>query len=382
MSPVGLAAWIMGLVCAAGLVSVETGISASILEMVAGVVGGNFLGLASAPWLDFMAVFGGVVLTFLAGTEVEPAILRRKAGQSVLIGLASFILPWLAVFGYCFCLAGWTLDASLIAGCALSTASLAVVYAVLVETGLIATQSGKILMAATFVTDLSSVAALSACFAGWDLKTAVFLAVSLGMAAVAPLVLPRIFLRYGSRVIEPEIKLLFLLLFIIMALGQWGRGFAVLPVFLLGLSVARLFRKHQELKRKIRVVSFAMITPFFFIKGGMAVGLDELGAGWRLFLALFFLKIAAKFTGIWPLARRYVRSSAVYTTLLLSTGLTFGTIAALYGLQEGHINRSQFSILVMVVVASAIIPTLIAQKWFAPKSGKQEEISAREEESA
>ena len=382
MSPVMLAVWVMGLVCTAGIISVETGLSASILEMGAGLIGGNLVGLSSAPWMDFMAGFGGVVLTFLAGTEVEPAILRKKMKESVLIGLASFVFPWLAAMGFCYYYAGWTLNASLIAGCALSTTSLAVVYAVLVETGLVASQIGKIIMAATFVTDMGTVTALSLSFAGWDWKTGVFLAVSLGIVLLAPRFLPAIFLRYGSRVIEPEIKLLFLILFGIMALGAWGRGHAVLPVFLLGLSMAGLFRKHPELRRKIRVVSFAMITPFFFVKGGMSIELAGVLASWKLFLALFIVKIAAKFAGVWPLARRFVHPNAIYTTLLMSTGLTFGTISALYGLQEGFITREQFSLLVSVVVASAMIPTLIAQKWFTPKGGRREEISARKEESA
>ena len=371
----------MGLVCTAGVISVESGLSASILEMLAGVLGGNFLGLVSAPWLDFMAVLGGVVITFLAGTEVEPAILRKKMKESVLVGAASFMFPWLAVLGYCHFYAGWTLNASLIAGCALSSTSLAIVYAVLVESGLVSTKVGKVLMAATFVTNMGTVAALSMSFAGWDWRTGVFLGVSLGIVLLAPRLLPCIFLRYGSRVIEPEIKFLFLIFFLIMALGQWGRGHAVLPVFLLGLSMAGLFNKYKELKRKIRVVSFAMIAPFFFIKGGMSLGLGEVAAGWKLFVALFAVKILAKFAGVWPLASRLIRPNAVYTTLLLSTGQTFGIISALYGLEEGYITRMQFSVLVAVVVASDIIPTLIAQKWFAPKRGVREEISARDEES-
>ena len=385
MSPIVLAVWVMGLVCAAGVVSVETGLSASIFEMVAGIFGGNYLGLVSAPWLDFMAGFGGVVITFLAGTEVEPAILRKKMKESVSIGLSSFLLPWLAVTAVCYYFMGWTRNASLIAGCALSSTSLAIVYAVLVETGLVASGFGKILMAATFVTNMGTVAALSLSFSGFDWKTGVFLAVSLGIVLAAPRILPPIFLRYGSRVIEPEIKLLFMILFGIMALGQWGGGHAVLPVFLLGLSMSGLFKRHKELKGKIRVVSFAMIAPFFFLKGGMSIGLGEVFTGWRIFLVLFAVKIIAKFIGVWPLARRYIRPNAAYTTLLMSTGQTFGIISAFYGLQEGYITGMQFSVLVAVVVASDIIPTLIAQKWFAPgniRRGLRDEMSARDEDSA
>jgi len=184
-------------------------------------------------------------------------------------------------------------------------------------------------------------------------------------------------------VIEPEIKLLFLLLFAFMALGKWGQSHAVLPVFVLGLVLARMFHGHKELHRKLRIVAFAMITPFFFIKGGMNVSLADLAANGPLLLILFGIKTASKFIGVWPLAKRYANDHAEYLTLLMSTGLTFGTISALYGLQAGHITSSQFSILVAVVIATAVIPTVIAQRWFSPKLPEEvrEEVLAQEEES-
>jgi hypothetical protein len=57
---------------------------------------------------------------------------------------------------------------------------------------------------------------------------------------------------------------------------------------------------------------------------------------------------------------------ASYTTLLMATGLTFGTISSLYGLQNGIIDQNQYTILVSVVILSAFVPTLIAQKFFQP----------------
>jgi Kef-type K+ transport system membrane component KefB len=192
-----------------------------------------------------------------------------------------------------------------------------------------------------------------------------------------------VFERYGARVIEPEIKLLFFLLFVFMALGRWGQSHAVLPVFVLGLCLAKMFREHKELQRKLRIVAFAMITPFFFIKGGMNVSLSEVAENWQLLLILFGVKSVAKFIGVWPLAKRYTDNHAEYLTLLMSTGLTFGTISSLYGLQAGHITSAQFSVLVAVVIATAIIPTFVAQRWFSPALPEQiqEEVLAQEEES-
>jgi Kef-type K+ transport system membrane component KefB len=108
------------------------------------------------------------------------------------------------------------------------------------------------------------------------------------------------------------------------------------------------------------------LTPFFFLKGGMNVSLALVWANAGLLIALLGVKLVTKFIGVYPLARRYVLADSMFTTLLMSTGLTFGTISSLYGLNAGLLDRAQFSVLVTVVVASAVVPTVIAQRWFSP----------------
>jgi Kef-type K+ transport system membrane component KefB len=294
------AMWVALLIFLASAISVEAALSAAIIEIAAGVLAGNFLGLHPALWMDFLAAFGGILLTFLAGAEVDPAMLKLKLKESMLIGGFSFLVPYLAAIAYCYWEAGWTWEASLIAGCALSTTSLAVVYLVLVETGLTDSTIGKIIMASTFVTDMGTAVALSLTFAEWSLQTLWFLLGSALIIIVAPLYLPRVFERYGARVIEPEIKLLFFLLFVFMALGRWGQSHAVLPVFVLGLCLARMFRDHKELQRKLRIVTFAMITPFFFIKGGMNVSLSDVAENWSLRLILFGVRVWPSSLGSGP----------------------------------------------------------------------------------
>jgi len=384
MQTLATAALLALLVFLASVVAVEAAISVAIIEIAAGVLAGNALGIHGAPWLDFLAQFGGILLTFLAGAEVDPGLLRSKLRPSLALGGASFLLPFLASAAFAAFVAHWTPRASLIAGAALSTTSLAVVYVVLVETRLNATELGKLIMAATFVTDIGTALALSLLFAAPGWATAGFFAVSALVVLAAPRLLPPVFERYGARVIEPEIKLLFALLLGLMLLAQWGKSHAVLPAFVLGLALAPMFHRHRELQRKLRVVAFGMVTPFFFLKGGMNLSLGDLGPHVVLLLGFFLVKIAAKSVGVFPLARLHMPGAATYTTLLMSTGLTFGTISALYGLQAGHIDRAQFSVLLTTVIGTAIVPTLIAQRWFAPRltPEEQEEALARAEESA
>jgi Kef-type K+ transport system membrane component KefB len=265
-----------------------------------------------------------------------------------------------------YVLLGWTTKASLIAGTALSTTSLAVVYAVLVETGLNHTRIGKLLMSACFVTDMGTAIALSAIFIKPNAWFPLFLAVSVGLIIGLPRLAPWFFSRYGNRVIEPEIKLVFVCLFVLMVLADAAKGHAVLPAFVLGLVMARHYQQHRTEQERLRVVAFAFLTPFFFLRGGLNVSLGAVVANLGLLAVLFAAKMAPKVALILPLARRHVPEHATFTTLLMSTGLTFGTISSLYGLNAGIIDRTQFSLLVTVVVLSAIVPTAIAQRWFSP----------------
>jgi Kef-type K+ transport system membrane component KefB len=355
------------LIFVASFFSVELGLSVAIIEMSLGVIGGNFLGLHPTPWITYLAGFGGILLTFLAGAEVDTKVLKAKFKESFLIGTVSFMAPFLGAMVYARYVLGWTWPAAEIAGIALSTTSLAVVYAVLVETGLTHTEMGKILMAATFITDLGTTLALTLLFLEFNLFTLLFLIISAFLIFLVPRVYPWICRRYGERVIEPEIKFLFLVLVIFMFFAKVGASHAILPAFVLGLSMSNLFMENRKLQHRLRVVAFAIITPFFFINGGMNISLKLLLLNLGLLAQLFLVKQVTKIIGVYPLAKKFLPENAMFITLLMSTGLTMGTISSVYGLTAGLIDRTQFSILVAVVVLSAIIPTFIAQKWFQPK---------------
>ena len=154
MEPIQLAAVLAAVVVVASIVSVELGVTVALVELTLGVVVGNVFDLGSAEWLDFVATFASIVLTFLAGMEVDPAYMRRRLPASLGIGFSSFAGPFVVASLVSYFLLDWSVKASLIAGTALSTTSLAVVYAVIVERDLNATQVGKLLMSATFVTDI------------------------------------------------------------------------------------------------------------------------------------------------------------------------------------------------------------------------------------
>ena len=358
------------IVLVASLVSLKLGLSVAIIEILLGAIGGQF-GLQTQDWMTYLAGFGGILLTFLAGTEIDTDLMKENFKGSFLIGFSSFLLPFLGVATYTYFVAHWTIQAALLAGTALSTTSLAVVYSVLVESGLNKTQVGKIIMSCTFITDISTALALSILFIKPNLYTLVFIVASIVLIYFATKFSHLVFDHPAlkNKVVEPEIKYLFLLLLLFMYFANIGNGQAVLPAFVLGLLMSRHFKETSETKvvrNRLRTVAYAIITPVFFIVGGMRVSFPLIATALGLFFILFFLKIITKFVGVFFLSKKFIPQGAMYTTLLMSTGLTFGTIASVFGLTSGLINQVQYSILVGVVIMSAVIPTFIAQKWFMP----------------
>ena len=175
---------------------------------------------------------------------------------------------------------------------------------------------------------------------------------------------------WGGKVSEPEVKFLLLVLFALGWLATRAGSEAVLPAYLIGLVVAGVFQESRALMLRLRTIAFGALTPFYFIKAGLFVSIPAIISGAALIGAFLLVKMVAKLVGVWPLTRAFAmeRRSGTYTTLLMSTGLTFGTISALFGLTNGLIDQSQYTVLVTAVIGSAVVPTLIAQTWFLPET--------------
>src|SRR5712691_2512937 len=369
----GLAAVWIGLALGAALLSIWLRIATSLSEIVVGTLAGAVLGAAALgadqAWVKFLAGAGAVLLTFLAGSEIDPDAFRRQWKEATAIGLVSFFAPFLGCAAGAYWLLGWGVEASWLAGIAMSTTSVAVVYAVMLEFGFNVTDYGKTVLAACFITDLGTVVALGLIFAPFTLKTMLFVAVLAALAFIMPWFTPRFFRRYGGRPSEVEAKYLLLCLFGLGALAAWADSEPVLPAYLIGMVLAGTVGKDHALVRRLRTLTFGLLTPFYFIRAGSFVSVPALIAAPGAFLLLLIVKILTKIAGVYPVTQgfRSPRKEGIYTTLLMSTGLTFGTISALFGLSHQIVDQAQYSALVAAVIASAVVPTLIANAWFMPR---------------
>jgi Kef-type K+ transport system membrane component KefB len=385
-----LAALWFGLALFASLCATYLRISTALAEIIVGTGAQWVLGIlfgaavlaADEPWIKFLSGAGAIMLTFLAGAELDPVVFRQKWKEATAVGVASFLLPFLGCAAAAYWVLGWDVRASWLAGVAMSTTSVAVVYAVMLEYGFNKTAYGKTILAACFITDLGTVLALGFLFAPFDYKTLVFAGVAIAVFAVMPWLTPRLFQRHGDKPSELEAKFLMLVLFGVGGLAAWSGSEAVLPAYVLGMLLAGSVGRDHALIRRLRTLTLGLMTPFYFIRAGSFISVPALIAAPGAFLLMLVVKVATKCIGVYPVTR--VNGSrhqeGMYTTLMMSTGLTFGTISALFGLSNGIVDQGQYSALVAAVIASAVVPTLIANIFFLPRHLLPKHAEAVEED--
>jgi glutathione-regulated potassium-efflux system ancillary protein KefC len=352
-------------------------ISMALMEIIIGALIGYAafrLGLfeklsLDADWMKFIAGFAAIMLTFLAGSELNPETLKSKFREITVVGLVGFFAPFVGATLVALYLLDWNIRASLLTGIALSTTSMAVVYSVMIEYGLNKTAFGKSLLGSCFVNDLGTVIGLGLIFAPFTYKTLVFVAATVLLIFILPPVTEFLIRKFAYKTAAIRTKWIIFVLISMAVLAIWSGSEPVLPAYIIGMILAKTVEKDNFFVRRLRTMTTGFLTPVYFLRAGALMSLPALIAAPFIFLILFVTKILFKVFGLYPVIKRFKKhkDEKWYYTLLMSTGLTFGTISALYGLSNKIITQEQYSFIVGAVIASAVIPTLIANKFFLPK---------------
>ncbi len=367
----------LALAIASALLASSLRISIALVEICVGVLaattmepfGMEHLLDANSEWVRFLAASGAVVLTFLAGAELDPEVVKSKLTEVSVVGLIGFVAPFLGCAALAYYGLGWNVNASWLCGVALSTTSMAVVYAVMMETGFNRTEFGKGILGSCFINDLGTVIALGVLFAPFTYRTIVFIVASVAALLLLPVTTRWLTAHYAYRTAAIRTKWVMLILFGLGALALWSGSEAVLPAYLVGMVLAGGAARDVHWMRRLRTLTVGFLTPFYFLRAGTLVSLPALLSAPMIFLVLLAGKVASKVFGLYPFisAFREDAKERWYYTLLMSTGLTFGTISALYGLSHGLVTKEQYSFLVAAVIASAVVPTIIASIYFVPR---------------
>ena len=321
-----------------------------------------------ADWMKLIAGLAAIMLTFLSGAELNPDSLKTKFKEITIVGLVGFFAPFIGASLIAYFLLDWGLRPSLLTGIALSTTSMAVVYAVMIEYGFNKTSFGKSILGACFVNDLGTVIGLGLIFAPFNYKTLIFLAMTVLLIFVLPSITNYLIKHFAYKTAAIRTKWILFVLLSMGVLAIWSGSEPVLPAYIIGMVLARTIEKDNFFLRRLRTMTIGFLTPIYFLRAGALVSLPAVIGAFMIFMLLFGGKIMFKIFGLYPVISRFKKHQKEkwYYTLLMSTGLTFGTISALYGLTNNIINTEQYSIIVGVVIASAVVPTLIANKFFLP----------------
>jgi Kef-type K+ transport system membrane component KefB len=367
----------LGLAIFSAIIAYHLRLSIALVEICVGVIAaavathyGAFDSLGSnQEWLKFLASSGSVMLTFLAGAELDPHVIRTKVKEVTVVGLIGFLAPFIGCAAVARYVLGWDIQASLLCGIALSTTSMAVVYAVMLETGFNKTEFGKGILGACFINDLGTVIALGLLFAPFTYKTIIFIVTTVAVLAILPRISRMLTRIYANRTAAIRTKGIVFVLFGLGALALWSGSEAVLPAYLVGMVLAEFSNGDAFWIRRFRTLTVGFLTPFYFLRAGTFVSAAALVAAPFVFLFLLAGKVFSKIFGLYPVicAFRRNRNERWYYTLLMSTGLTFGTISAMFGLSHNIVTQEQYSFLVATVIASAVVPTLIAGIAFLPR---------------
>ncbi|QGM45871.1 cation:proton antiporter [Methylocystis heyeri] len=370
-------ALVFGLALVASIIAHRYRLSSALVEILVGMVVGSILAAFGAYsafsvqdyWVKTLAGIGAIMLTFLAGAELDPDVFRLKWKESAAIGVAAFVLPSVGCWATAHYLLGWENSPALLAGIALAATSVAVVYTVMMEFGFNRVEYGKTILAACFITDLGTVVTLGLVFAPFTWKTLLFAAVLAGAFVGLPRITPRAYAMFGGKPSEFEAKFLFFCLMALGSLAVWAGSEAVLPAYLVGMALAGSVGRDAALVKRLRAITMGLLTPFYFIRAGYFVSIPTVIMAPFGVIALVAVEMATKVVSVYPVARAFKapHKDAMYTTLLMASGLTFGTISALFGLSNKIIDEGQYSALVAAIIGTAVIPTLIANRFYLPR---------------
>ncbi|MDR3223170.1 MAG: cation:proton antiporter [Methanobrevibacter sp.] len=349
------------------LISIRLGITVAVIEVIFGILSGNLGFLTPQSWMLYIATFGGVLITFLTGLEIDNSFMKDNFGKIFITGFLSFFIPFTLVSLFSYFIINWSLPVSLLAGTALSETSVSIVYSALVSKNLSNTNLGKALSGTTFITNIFTAICLSGLFIIPNVYTLLFYIIAI-LTSILAYKYSYLFLEHTmlkDKIEEIELKYIFLILLILIFFADLGKSQAILPAFILGLLLSKYFKNYSiayESKKRLKIVAFTFITPIFFIVAGTNVDIHLIIPGIAIFILLFVIRFIGKFLGVYFISKKYLSSDELYFTMMVSTSLTFGLIATVFGLSSGLLNSQTYSILTGVLIIGAIIPTIIAEK--------------------
>ncbi len=344
------------LIVLAGYVSLRTGLSTSILELLFGGLG-RLLGITPTGTLAFLAEIGAIMLMFIAGTEIDINILKKKFKESVLLGSLIFLVPFITLTITHVVWKGALTHASILLGIALGATSVAVVYTILYDILILYSPLGQILFSGAMICDVISVLALSIALEKFSMLSLFYPLVLLALFLLVPKA-SRIIITLKSSW-EFELKIILLLMVMLAVVSSALGVHAALTAFLLGVLIAESAREHKILHEKIKGLGFGFFIPIFFFYSGLLIDFTALTALFPFFMLLLILSFGGTYLGALIAVKLCCPLKFKKILVVFNAKTSITIIVAYEGLRAGLIDPVLYSLITLVALTSAILVTLI-----------------------
>ena len=349
------------LIFLAGIISLEIKVSVAIMEIMAGIVAGNFFRLMSSDWIDNMSLFGLLGLMFFAGFETNVNMLKKNWRSSLTIGVSSFLAPFFLVLVSGYFLLTMEIKEALLFSIGLSTTSVALLYSIFKEKQLIDSEAQQLLLSAAMVVDITSIFALAFIFEGLTALSILLFVFCILFLAQIPRLGRWLVKRYQSDQIEFKMRFILLVLLTMVLLSKQASIHVSLFAFFVGIFFSEFMEEDKELVSKLKSLVFGLMAPIFFFKAGLYVRL--ISFKWSMLPYVLFLGIVAylaKFLGTYYSARKFLpQKVAKFAGLIFNVRLSFGIIAATFGLESGILRQEMFLTMIFIVVGASIVTSFL-----------------------
>ena len=345
----------------AGIISIEIGFSTAMLEILAGVIASNILGISHPTWLDFLADFGLVGILFYAGFEVDPKLLKVNLKSNILIGILSYLVPFLLILAFFYIILKTPMITAIIAAISLATTSVALIYSVLREKGLMEKEHSQIILGSALILEVSSILSLPLMIGFFTLSSIIYIILALIFFALSPRLGRIVFKRYRGSPAELEIKLILLLLVTLPFIAERAFISEALLAFLMGVLFSEIIEDDAIVKEKLRGIIFGFLAPAFFFRAGLFIDLSLITpAIIALIIVLVLLVFSTKYISAFLISYFLVsKQVARMIGYFLNFNLTFGIIAAVFGLSAGILPLEYYVAILITILLTSLLSSII-----------------------
>ena len=353
---------IAAMILFSGFIAIEIGLSTAILEILAGVIGANFLGIHDVYWLDFLSDFGLLGLMFYAGFETDPKLLKKNLVKNVIIGASSYFIPFILVAVVTIFLLNFSLNGAIVLGISLSTTSVALVYAVLRDKNMVSSESGQVILGSAMVADVLSMLSLTVLVGFYGIYTLIYSFILVIFLYISPKIGKMIFSRYKGHAAEIEIKFILLMLLTMPFFSERVGISEAVFAFLLGILSSEMISEDRSVEEKLRGIIFGFLAPTFFFKAGLLFDLKSITSAEIVEFIILLGSIAffGKYFSVYITSRLLIeRKTAKIFGYFFNFRLTFGIIAILFGLENSFISHEIYSAVLTIILISSGVASIV-----------------------